>query len=373
MTADEADSRFGEVQRGLLGFLRAFEAEQEQIQFRQATASQERLESVAGDFFATKAEDYFLLAPAPAAARIHEDFCHGLACCAEAYRTYMRGKGVTFNKALIESRLHLSRGLELLYRLRAELPVLKEYWFTPAALNHARTLESSPVGSGPEGLKDSPTGIMHPPASAAHAEYSLYVPESYAAEREWPLIVCLHGAHGQGREHLWTWMRPAKSAAYLLVAPNSLDFTWSILHPPRDVDSVSAILEEVGRNYRIDRQRLFLTGLSDGGTFSYLLALLRPELFAGVAPVAAELSQVADPLLRQGVGRSVPLRVIHGALDHIFPVQTVRSTCDLLARLGYEIDYDELPEWGHAYPYQINEQRLLPWFESLGGSSSINR
>ena len=81
--------------------------------------------------------------------------------------------------------------------------------------------------------------------------------------------------------------------------------------------------------------------------------------------MAGEMHEIGDSLVRGGAGRELPLYVVHGARDHIFPVATQRSTTALLQRLGYRVTYDELPDWGHAYPYRINEQRLLPWFESL--------
>jgi hypothetical protein len=49
-------------------------------------------------------------------------------------------------------------------------------------------------------------------------------------------------------------------------------------------------------------------------------------------------------------------------------VRSVRSSCELLQKIGYNVTYTELPEWGHAYTYSINEQLVMPWFASLGGA-----
>lgn len=359
MTASAASRRFIAIQQGLLKFLRAYEAEQELLLFKESRASQDRLARQVGDFFENQVENYYLMAPAAEAGLVHQEFCQGLAYCSEAYKAYMAGRGVRFNNALLESRLCLAKGLDCLYKIRAQLPELQGFWFTTGALRDESVSQSSQVNTA------SPVGIQHLPASATHAEYSLYVPEPYKNDREWPLIICLHGGYGHGREMLWTWVRSAKSAGYIVVAPKSLDLTWSILNPSRDIDSLISIFAQVCRDYRVDRRRVFLTGLSDGGTFSYLLAFERPELFAGVAPVAGEMHEIADNLVRLGAGKRLPFYVIHGALDHIFPVQTQRSTSELLKHLGYQIRYDELADWGHAYPYQINEKRILPWFESL--------
>ncbi|TDJ62881.1 MAG: hypothetical protein E2O36_04085 [Proteobacteria bacterium] len=113
---------------------------------------------------------------------------------------------------------------------------------------------------------------------------------------------------------------------------------------------------------------MYLTGLSDGGTFSYLLGFEHHERFAGVAPIAAVLSPSTDVMLRAHHGKDLPLHVIHGAHDMIFPVQTVRSTNELLISLGYDLTYTELPDWGHAMTYAINEELVLPWFARLDPS-----
>ena len=73
----------------------------------------------------------------------------------------------------------------------------------------------------------------------------------------------------------------------------------------------------------------------------------------------------ADPMLRAGTGKELPIFVIHGVQDFIFPVTFTRSTNALMKHLGYNLKYEELPEWGHALPYSINERLVLPWFESL--------
>jgi phospholipase/carboxylesterase len=125
------------------------------------------------------------------------------------------------------------------------------------------------------------------------------------------------------------------------------------------------MVEEVCASYAIDRKRVFLSGLSDGGTFSYLLGLSCPDLFAGVAPIAGELHPMLDSLLRQGQGKKVPLFIVHGARDWIFPVGFTRQSYDLLNKIGYNVTYTELPDWGHAYTYSINEQLVMPWFAGL--------
>ena len=101
------------------------------------------------------------------------------------------------------------------------------------------------------------------------------------------------------------------------------------------------------------------------GFQTYILGLEQSQLFRGLSPIAGALHLVVDQMLREGRGKDTPIFVIHGVHDFIFPVTITRQTCELLKQIGYNVTYEELPEWGHAFPYSINERLVLPWFEAL--------
>ncbi len=346
----------------LLHFLHTFEKLQEEIHLGRVGESQARLREVGGELFPALTADFATLTPPEALKDFYAKLSEALTCCAEACSTFLSGKGQNFPQAFLDSRRALCRGLYLLYDLRAQLPTLQQYWVLPAALPTLATLEAKTPGV------EVPVGFSHKPNTNAHAEYSLYVPENYTPQRTWPLIVCLHGGYGRGDDYIWTWLRPAKSKGYLLLSPKSAGPTWSVLNPPLDIRSIQAMLEEVCATYAVDRRRVYLTGLSDGGTFTYLLGLSCADLFAGAAVVAGDLHPMVDPLLRKKEGKALPLLIVHGVLDFIFNIESIRQSHTLLQKLGYNVTYQELPDWGHAYTYTINEQRVLPWFESLGSN-----
>ena len=356
-------SKLDELQQGLLAFLQSFESEQEDIGVERVRVSQQRLKSSVGDFFAITTKTFFSQIPDAGLDDFHDALARAVSYFGDAYDTFINAGGETFNHSFLQSRFYFCKGLERLYVLRLQLPLLESWWYTETAYTSKNSLDPLFAETDP------PVGLMHKVGDDTHAQYSLYVPEAYKADQTRPLLVCLHGAYGSGDEFIWTWMRIAKSAGYFLLAPKSIDMTWSVLYPPTDVDSITAAFDEVFGEYNIDRERVFLTGLSDGATFSYLLAFSCPELFAGVAPIAGELSQVADRMLRKKAAVDVPFLVIHGVHDHIFDIRSVRSTCGLLDHLGYNLRFDELPDWGHAYPYRINEQRVWPWIESLAAKT----
>lgn len=264
--------------------------------------------------------------------------------------------------AFLEQRREYSRALRLLYPIRASIPDLAPFWLLPSALGEREVLDPPAAEADPEvGLVDLAPGPGFPRSS-------LFVPESYTPSRQWPVVVALHGAYGRGDEYLFSWLRPAKSRGYIVVAPNSTDVTWSILQPPRDANAVIALLDHVAHLYSIDRERVLLTGLSDGGTFTYLTGLPNEERFRAIAPIAGDFHAMMDPMLRRKMGQSLPILIVHGARDPIFPVRSIRSAVELMSHLEYQVTYEELPDWGHAYPYSIHERLVLPWFESLNSS-----
>ncbi len=350
------------IEEDLLRFLRLFESFQEKIHFARLAEQKEELKEAVGELFSRLKADLSALSPPDPLRAFHSRFSQALGHLEDAYTLLLKRLDPPSDpgQVFLSSRGRFCQGLYLLYEIRSELSALPSYWVFPEALPSLKTLEARTPGL------EVPVGLIHKGSNDRHAPYSLYIPENYSPEQKWPLIVCLHGGYGRGEEYIWTWLRPAKSKGYLLLAPKSMGPTWSALNPPVDIRSIRAILEEVLAVYEVDRRRIYLTGLSDGGIFTYVLGLSCPELFAGLAPVAGQLHAAVDRAIRQGRGKEVPILVVHGAHDFIFPVRFTQQTCELLRRLGYQVTYEDLSDWGHAYPYSINERIVLPWFERVG-------
>jgi phospholipase/carboxylesterase len=273
----------------------------------------------------------------------------------KSFNLFMTEPGPNWTVSFLYSRRSLCHALYSLYELQAHLPAVSRYFKTD---NTAEVLEP-PSDAGVA------AGFVHRERNEKRSDYSLYIPENYKAERQWPLIICLHGGYGEGYEYIWTWLRPARARGHILLSPKSLDVTWTMTPNSIDTRSILVMLDEVTAEYSIDRSRLFLTGLSDGGIMTYLLGIEQHERFAGIAPIAGALHPMVDPMLRARTGRELPIFVIHGVHDFIFPVTFTRQTNELLKSLGYNLKYEELPDWGHALTYSINERLVMPWFESL--------
>ena len=340
----------------ILGFLRTFEALQEQIHLAKIPQHQAELVEKVGDLFtALNAQNEHLEVP-PERAAFHTQWLAALEQLDDAYTSFRTGSAHNFIVAYMQSRQAFSLGKYLLYSVRAELPPIQPYWFLPDDFSRRTALETPASGNTAQ------TGVMHRKQTNKHAEYSLYVPENYDPTKRWPLVITLHGGHGRGDDYLLTWLRSAKSRGLILLSPKSLGQTWSIQQPGLDVRSILSMLETVMDEYTVNTRRILVSGLSDGGTFSYALGISCSKLFVGIAPIAGVLL----PRLDYKQATALPIFIVHGAKDFIFPVSSARMARDFLEGQEFaHVSYTELPDWGHAYTYSINDTLVLPWFEQL--------
>ena len=145
-----------------------------------------------------------------------------------------------------------------------------------------------------------------------------------------------------------------------MVAPTAIGQTWALTGPDLDTPNLAHIISEVGARWTLDSQRLLLTGMSDGGTFSYVSGLEPASPFTHLAPVAAAfhpmLAQMAAPERLRGL----PIQVVHGALDWMFPVDMAREAVRALDAAGADVAYQELPDLAHAYPLEMSAE-ILAW------------
>jgi phospholipase/carboxylesterase len=203
-------------------------------------------------------------------------------------------------------------------------------------------------------------GVMHASnASDERGGFSMYVPEYYNGESV-PLIVALHGGSGHGRSFLWTWLRTARSRNAIVISPTSKEGTWSLMGPDIDTANLTAMVNYAQEHWNIDARRMLLTGMSDGGTFSYVSGLLEDSPFTHLAPSSASfhpmLVEVAEPARLHGL----PVYLMHGALDWMFPVDIARSARDSLMQAGAVVEYREIADLSHTYPVEENP-RIIDW------------
>jgi len=210
------------------------------------------------------------------------------------------------------------------------------------------------------------TGIMHDNNEpGSRGGFSLYVPEYYTPDRTWPLVMALHGGSGNGRNFLWSWLRDARSFGAILIAPTATGSTWALMGEDTDTPNLMRILETVRGGWNVDRERMLLTGMSDGGTFCYVSGLDGASPFTHLAPVSATFHPLMAEMAEPQRLRGLPIFLVHGRLDWMFPVQVARQTQGALSAAGANVTYREIEDLSHTYPREINAE-MLKWLNGEG-------
>ena len=262
-------------------------------------------------------------------------------------------------RAVFAALRHVPRAQEALYPLADNLPPVSRYFLEPG-LRGDPAVQQRLLPAAPR----DDTGVRHiDNAPGSRGGYSLYVPEDYAPDRLWPLVMALHGGGGNGRGFLWSWLREARGRGAILVSPTATGATWALSGSDTDTPNLGRILDQVRAGWNIDPTRVLLTGMSDGGTFSYVSGLEAESPFTHLAPIAAAfhpmLARMADPDRLRGL----PIHITHGALDWMFPVDLARQAHQALSRAGAHVTYRELNDLSHTYPREINPE-ILDWLGS---------
>jgi phospholipase/carboxylesterase len=257
--------------------------------------------------------------------------------------------------AVFRALRYAPRAQEALYALCAKLPPVSAFFVDPSLRDDANLAArlAQPAHEN--------TGILHDHNEpGSRGGFSLYVPEYYKADRAWPLVMALHGGNGNGRGFLWSWLRDARSRGAILIAPTATGPTWALMGDDTDTPNLARILDSVRSRWNVDSQRMLLTGMSDGGTFCYVTGFESASPFTHLAPVSATfhplMAEVADPERLRGL----PIHIVHGRLDWMFPVQVARQTQQALSAAGADVIYRELDDLSHTYPREMNGP-MLDW------------
>lgn len=175
--------------------------------------------------------------------------------------------------------------------------------------------------------------------------YRLFVPASYDGSKAYPVIIALHGMGGDENSYFDQYLQggfkvDAEKRGYIVACPKGREpasmYTGSA---ERDVMDV---LEEVRRAYRVDADRIYLTGHSMGGYGTWSVAMNHPEIFAALAPVAGGGNPAAMAKIAH-----IPQLVVHGDSDKTVAVERSRVMVEAAKKLGVELKYIEIAGGDH--------------------------
>jgi predicted peptidase len=124
------------------------------------------------------------------------------------------------------------------------------------------------------------------------------------------------------------------------------------------IAALSALLDNLAARYRVDQDRVYVTGLSMGGFGAWQLAVDYPARFAAIAPVCGK----GEPAKAQLI-KDLPIWVFHGAKDPVVPVSNSQDMVDALKKCGSDVKLTIYPEALHdSWTETYNNPELYNWF-----------
>lgn len=174
--------------------------------------------------------------------------------------------------------------------------------------------------------------------------YLIYLPEDYGRPGEvWPLLLFLHGAGERGDN-----LDLVKAHGPPKLIEQGRRFPMVVVSPqcPHghywSTPVLSALIDQVCDRYRVDLDRVWLTGISMGGYGAWALASAEPERFAAVAPICGGGNPQTACRLRQ-----VPVWAFHGAHDEVVRLEQSELMVQALRSCGGDVRFTVYPEAGH--------------------------
>jgi poly(3-hydroxybutyrate) depolymerase/thiol-disulfide isomerase/thioredoxin len=241
-------------------------------------------------------------------------------------------------------------------------PVITALTARPAPLPAAQ------AAPGPAAAPRPGTGFVekvYPGADGSEAKYAVFVPPTYDGSKPVPAILYLHGAGPRGtdgRAHLTTGLAKAireKKLSFpcLVVFPQAREGEDWLADRP-GARRALAILAQAEKDYRIDPDRVGLTGVSMGGAGTWSLAAADPKRWSAIVPI----SHGGDPAsAAKLVG--LPCWCFHGAADRMIPPHQSREMVEAITKAGGRPLYQEFSGVGHnncaERVYAMND--LIEW------------
>lgn len=255
----------------------------------------------------------------------------------------------------------LPKALEAIYPLAEGLPPVSRFFLDPAHRDDADLLERLA-----QARPRHDTGVHHfENEPGSRGGFSVYVPETYDPAQALPVVFALHGGSGNGRSFLWSWVREARTFGAIVVAPTAVGRTWAIQGDDRDTPNLSRMLDGVRRQWNVDPTRMLLSGMSDGGTFSYVSGLEPGSPFTHLAPAASAFHPMMAAYADKARLAGLPIHITHGVMDWMFPVEMAREAAQALTHAGAVVTYRELDDLSHTYPRELNGP-ILEWMRTTG-------
>lgn len=195
----------------------------------------------------------------------------------------------------------------------------------------------------------------------------------------YPLIVCFHGAGGRGTDNIGTGSmafnrlkrlidnEKYKSFLFMAQCPENeqwVDTPWkdgnysmSNIEISNELEWVNNKIDSIIRNYQVDPNRIYITGMSMGGFATWDMILRFPDKYACAIPICGG----GDTAYAKNL-KNLPIWIFHGEKDKIVPVASSREMYKCLSNISEVVRYTEFDSTGHdAWTKAWEKEMLIDW------------
>lgn len=193
--------------------------------------------------------------------------------------------------------------------------------------------------------------------------FVLRFPENFRKNKKYPLVIFLHGGINSNPSKLNSRILTVnsffipKNDPYIIASPIKLGIDWS----PKKIQDVIA---DIGSQLKIDKRRIYLTGLSMGGRGTFIVASKLPNVFAAIMP----LSPHHEPYSYVGLSEKVsnlPIFLHHSINDSTSNFSMAKSMFNKLSKSNNNVIFDVGNSghwgWNKIYNDKENINWLLSW------------
>jgi polyhydroxybutyrate depolymerase len=200
-------------------------------------------------------------------------------------------------------------------------------------------------------------------------EYIIYVPENYTGTSSLPLLLSFHGltSNMEFNFNYTNFDQLAEDENFIVVHPNGISNTWTVsANDDTDINFIVALLNQLEEDYNIESNRIYSTGMSMGGFFSFSLACRLSDRIAAVASVTGSMYQPA--INNCSPVKPMPILQIHGTEDGTVQYSSVAGLLDFWTSHN---NTDDLPIIYNIPDSDTGDGSTVERFEYLNGDSDV--